>query len=122
MAANMGGEILENSTFTGAKAQPSSASTLSLIDTPVSGPVIRSRSGTTIMGARPSPTHSRARIPIPIRIATGTSSAWRAWELRGRARNEMPKALAKQARAKTPVKARMAAAIGSINLRNRAGS
>jgi hypothetical protein len=59
---------------------------------------------------------------IPIRIDVGTSSAWRAWALRGRAKKEMPKALAKQARAKTPVKARMAAAIGSINLRNRSGN
>ena len=56
-----------------------------------------------------------------MRIAGGTSAARRACGLRGNARNDMPKALAKQASASTPVSASMAAAIGSINFRNSAG-
>ena len=56
-----------------------------------------------------------------MRMDQGTSSAWRACELRGRARNEIPNAFAKQVRASTPVRASIAAAIGSISFSNTVG-
>ena len=59
---------------------------------------------------------------MPARIDRGTSTARRACRLRGWARNDIPNALAKQTRAKAPVRANMAAAMGSISFKNRLGS
>ncbi len=98
----------------GARAKPPSLTIFWAMEIPVKGAVTRSIIGTTPIGASPSTTQKRAISAIPMRIVHGTSSASRACALRGMARNEIPKALAKQAIASTPVSASMAAPIGSM--------
>jgi len=60
-------------------------------------------------------------MPIAKRMVIGTSSACRAWELRGRAKKEIPNALAKQVRANTLVRASIAAASGSMSFSKTVG-